>query len=155
MWVVDSVMLSGMVRDGVIDDELWSRIEPVLPCGQGRRGRPWNDHRRTLEGICWRFRAGTPWRDVPSEFGRWSSLWRRHRTWSHDGTYDKMFAAVGAGRPIVVDPAEALALLGVDSTIVRAHQHAAGAPKDGLGSPAAEATTETPVDEPEPGLKKG
>ena len=114
-----------MTRADVFADDLWAVIEPVLPCGAGRRGRPWNDHRRTLEGIAWRFRTGAPWRDVPAEFGAWQSIWERHRRWSTDGTYAAMYAAVRdrlpAGERGVWD------LVSVDSTSVKAHQHAAGA----------------------------
>jgi transposase len=114
-----------MVRADVFSDELWAVIEPVLPSGAGRRGRPWKDHRRALDGIAWRFRTGTPWRDVPAVFGPWQSLWYRHRRWSEDGTYDRMFAAIRAASGI--DDAELVALMSIDSTSVRAHQHAAGA----------------------------
>jgi putative transposase len=121
-----------MVRQGVISDELWVLIEPVLPVNGVRRGRPWNDHRRTLEGIAWRFRVGAPWRDVPAVFGSWKSLWKRHRRWSSDGTYERMFEAVRDGLPGQDGrDGEVVELLSVDSTIVRAHQHAAGAPASG------------------------
>ena len=115
-----------MLRTDAISDDLWAVIEPVLPVNQCRRGRPWNDHRRTLEGIAWRFRTGSPWRDLPTEFGPWQSVWERHKRWSTDGTYAKMFTAVReeAG----VEDEEWLELISVDSTSVRAHQHAAGAP---------------------------
>jgi transposase len=114
-----------MFRSSVISDELWAVIEPVLPSGAGRRGRPWNDHRLTLEGIAWRFRAGAPWRDLPEQFGAWQSVWERHRRWSEDGTYSALFAAVR--ERAVDDEAEAAGLMSIDSTSVRAHQHAAGA----------------------------
>jgi transposase len=114
-----------MVRDGVISDELWAVLEPLLPPRVGRPGRPWNDHRLTLEGIAWRFRVGAPWRDVPVEFGKHQSVWQRHRLWSTDGTYQRMLEAVQAGSG---GPApELVNVLSVDSTVVRAHQHAAGA----------------------------
>ncbi len=116
-----------MVRSDVISDELWTVVEPVLRTARGRRGRPWNDHRLTLEGICWRFRTGSPWRDLPVEFGAWQSVWERYRRWSADGSYEQMFAAVKHATG--VDDAELESLLSVDSTSVRAHQHAAGAPK--------------------------
>src|SRR3954470_9287492 len=116
-----------MVRSGVISDHLWGLIEPVLPGSAGRRGRPWNDHRRTLEGIVWRFRTGSPWRDLPVEFGAWQSVWERHRRWSADGSYERMFAAVKTATG--AQDTELESLLSVDSTSVRAHQHAAGAPK--------------------------
>src|SRR5687768_7594353 len=113
-----------MLRSGVISDDLWAVISPVLPDGSGRRGRPWNDHRLTLEGIAWRFRTGSPWRDLPADFGAWQSVWERHRRWSADGTYAKMFAAVRAAAP--ADKRRLVELISVDSTSIRAHQHAAG-----------------------------
>jgi transposase len=105
-------------RSGVISDELWAVVEPVLPSGVGRRGRPWNDHRRTLEGIAWRFRTGAPWRDLPEEFGGWQSVWERHRRWSEDGTYQRMFAAVGEHHAL--GDARAAGLLSIDSTSIGA-----------------------------------
>jgi putative transposase len=119
-----------MIRTGVISDELWELVEPELPCGVGRQGRPWRDHRQVLEAIAWRFRTGCPWRDVPAEFGPWQTLWKRHRRWSTDGTYQRVFERVLE----LQDEAGKLDwLLSVDSTIVRAHQHAAGAPKPHTG----------------------
>ena len=116
-----------MVRADAICDELWAILETVISADAGRPGRPWNDHRLTLEGICWRFRTGSPWRDLPDTFGAWQSVWERHRRWSADGTYERMFAAVkeNAG----VDVADLDALLSVDSTSAKVHQHAAGAPR--------------------------
>jgi putative transposase len=118
-------MIGVVLRADVICDELWAVIEPVLPSGAGRRGRPWNDHRVTLEAIAWRFRTGSPWRDLPADFGAWQSIWERHRRWSTDGTYAAMFAAVRAAAPAAADQLEEL--ISVDSTSVRVHQHAAGA----------------------------
>jgi transposase len=108
-----------MIRAGVISDELWELVEPELPSGVG-----------LLEAIAWRFRTGCPWRDVPAEFGPWQTLWKRHRRWSTDGTYQRIFERVLE----LQDQAGKLDwLLSVDSTIVRAHQHAAGAPKPHTG----------------------
>jgi transposase len=71
------------------------------------------------------FRTGSPWRDVPDHLGAWQSVWERHRRWSDDGTYVRLFTAVRAQAP---EPdQQLLSLLSVDSTIARAHQHAAGA----------------------------
>lgn len=113
-----------MARSGVISDDLWAVIGPVLPRGGGR-GRPWRDHRNVLEAISWRYRVGAPWRDLPEEFGPWQTVWKRHFRWSTDGTYDRIFEAVqGVDQEI---DAELAALLSVDSTSVRVHQHAAGA----------------------------
>lgn len=107
-------------------------IEPVLPLNSGRRGRPWADHRRVLEGIIWRYRVGAPWRDLPRQFGPFQTVWKRHHRWSVDGTYAAMLRAVQQ----VYGPDSALAavvepIVSVDSTSVRAHQHAAGAPTAG------------------------
>ena len=114
-----------MLRTDVISDDLWALIEPMMPTSQ-RPGRPWNDHRRTLEGIIWRFRTGSPWRDLPEHFGAWQSVAERHLRWSKDDTYARVFANVR--RDLGEHHNEDLtALLSVDSTIVRAHQHAAGA----------------------------
>jgi transposase len=120
-------MLDRMVRTNAISDELWTVLGPVIRTDAGRRGRPWNDHRLTLEGICWRFRTGSPWRDLPGEFGAWQSVWERHRRWSADGTYQLMFTAVK--KTVGVTTADLDALLSVDSTSAKVHQHAAGAPK--------------------------
>lgn len=114
-----------MTRTGVICDDLWAILEPTLPAQRGHSGRPWNDHRLTLEGICWRYRTGSPWRDLPAEFGPFQSVWERHKRWSVDGTYEAMLAAVREQLPGAED--ELADLLSVDSTSVRAHQHAAGA----------------------------
>jgi transposase len=117
-----------MTRSGVISDELWAVIEPLLPA-ERRPGRPWRDHRQVLEGICWRYRVGAPWRDVPADFGPWNTVWERHFRWSTDGTYQRILAAVVAdGRSVADDLA---AVLSVDSTVVRAHQHSAGARRSG------------------------
>lgn len=78
--------------------------------------------------IIWRYRTGSPWRDVSDHFGAWQSVWERHRRWSDDGTYVRIFAAVRAAAP---ERDEQLRnLLSVDSTIARAHQHSAGARRE-------------------------
>jgi putative transposase len=134
-----------MVRSGVISDELCAVVEPVLPSGEGCRGRPWNDHPQTLEGICWRFRGGSPWRDLPGGFGAWQSVCERHRRWSVDGTHERMFAAVRFACPDIPDGDDMVRLLGVDSTRRRAHQHAAGSP----GAKRAESNHKNPSGEPD------
>lgn len=122
-----------MSRVGVVSDELWEVLEPVLPrVRSGRRGRPLADHRACLEAIAWRYRTGSPWRDVPSDLGKWQTAWKRHRRWSGDGTYVRLFAAVQQHYGIAGDPdGIAEQLLSIDSTSIRAHQHAAGAPSRG------------------------
>ena len=126
----------GMVRDGVFSDEFWAVVEPILPSSKGRPGRPWTDHRRALEGIAWRYRTGSPWRDLPVEFGAWQTVWERHFRWSQDGTYQRIFDAVRLAGLLrqSVDP-DLEQLLSADSTVVRAHQHAAGARRSSVGAP--------------------
>ena len=120
-----------MTRLGVISDELWAVAEPLMPSDAGRRGRRFAEHRLVLEGIAWRFRTGSPWRDLPADFGPWQTVWKRHHRFSVDGTYQRVFDAVCVRwRHSELD--EGLRrLLSVDSTVVRAHQHAAGAPRAG------------------------
>ena len=104
-----------------------------MPSDEGKRGNRFSDHRLIAEGIAWRFRTGSPWRDLPADFGPWQTVWKRHHRWSLDGTYDEMFAQVAA---VFESDAEMVAdiknLLSVDSTTVRAHQHCAGARSDTL-----------------------
>jgi putative transposase len=117
-----------MTRVGVISDEFWAVVESLMPSDEGKRGRPFAEHRLVLEGIAWRFRTCSPWRDLPADFGPWQTVWKRHHRFSFDGTYQRMLDVVGQ-RWVNGDLDEGLArLLSVDSTVVRAHQHAAGAP---------------------------
>lgn len=108
----------------MLSDEAWERIEALLPSSQGCRGGRWRDHRQVIEGIAWRYRAGSPWRDVPAEFGPWKTLWKRHDRWSRDGTLDALLAAEHSDAEVAGELEWAVS---VDSTVARAHQHAAGA----------------------------
>lgn len=113
-------------RLSVLTDAQWERIEPLMPSSEGRRGRPFNDHRLTVEGIIYRFRVGIPWRDLPRDYGPWQSIWKRHRRFSSDGTWDAILSRLLA-------EADAAGLVdwevSVDSTINRAHQHATNLPR--------------------------
>jgi transposase len=109
-----------------LTDEQWVLLEPLLPVERrGVRGRPWSPHRRVVNGILWRTRTGSPWRDLPGEYGPWGTVYGRHRTWSADGTWDKVFTGLQRGSDGEVEQW----VVSVDSTSVRAHHHAAGAPK--------------------------
>ena len=88
-----------------------------------------------MEGIAWRYRTGSPWRDLPVEFGPWQTVWERHFRWSQDGTYQRIFDEVHLAGLLrrSVDP-DLEQLLSGDSTVVRAHQHAAGARRSSIGA---------------------
>ena len=83
-----------MSRTALLTDAQWALIAPLLPSSVGRRGRQFRDDRRVVEGIIYRYRCGLPWRDVPREFGAWQTLWKRHRRYSGDGTWDQVLAAL-------------------------------------------------------------
>lgn len=104
-----------------LTDQQWDRIRPLLPTSNGRRGRPWADHRRVVEAIVYRYRTGIPWRDLPSRFGSWKTVWARHRRWAGDGTWDRILGVLLADADAAGQVDRRVA---VDSTINRAHQHA-------------------------------
>lgn len=116
-----------MLRSAVLTDAQWARVSPLLPSSAGRPGRPFRDDRRVVEGIIYRFRCGLPWRDVPAEFGPWQTLWKRHRRYSADGTWDQVLAELLADADAagIVDWA-----VSIDSTITRVHQHGATLTRD-------------------------
>lgn len=116
---------SGVGR-GDLSEAEWVRLEPHLPGNVGRGGR-WKCHRTVINGILFRLRTGIPWRDLPSRFGKWQTVHGRHHRWSADGTW----ARVLRGLQVVADAEGRIdwSMVGVDSTILRAHQYAAGARK--------------------------
>jgi transposase len=115
------------VRRHDLSDAQWAVLQPLLPAETGR-GRPHRWARRQIiDGIRWRVRTGSPWRDVPAVYPPWQTLYRWFRRWQRDGVWAQMLAALQA-------EADARGLIrwsvSVDSTISRAHQHAAGARRD-------------------------
>jgi len=115
-----------------LTDAQWAVLEPLLPRGT-KPGRPPKWARRQLiDGIRWRVRAGAPWRDVPQRYGPWQSVYGLFRRWQRDGTWARILAMLQAR-------ADAAGLItwdvSVDSTVARAHQHAAGARKRGICRP--------------------
>lgn len=117
---------------GDLTDAEWERLRPFLPVSDGRCGR-WRDHRQVIDGILHRVRTGVQWRDPPERFGPWKAVYERHRLWSADGTWDFLLQQVQAAAD---DAGEIDWDISVDSTIVRAHQHAAGARTDPPPAPA-------------------
>lgn len=106
-----------------LSDEEWVRIAPLLPPERGRRGRPSKDNRRMVNAMLWIGRTGAPWRDLPRRYGRWSSVYTRFNRWSKQGVWNRLMDELKGG----ADPEVNM----IDSSVVRAHQHAAG----GKGGP--------------------
>ncbi|WP_436845973.1 IS5 family transposase [Streptomyces tibetensis] len=107
---------------------MWGRIEPLMPADPVR-GRRWADHRRTLEAIAWKYRTCSPWRDLPKGLGSFQTAHKRLIRWAVDGTWERILAALLAAADADADIGWTVS---VDSTVCRAHQHAAGAKKKGL-----------------------
>ena len=134
-------MMYGVIRRYELTDAEWDSLSRHLPSAV-TGGRPREDDRRVLNGIVWKIRSGAPWRDVPARYGSWKSIYTRFRRWALDGTFATMLAAAQADADADGDIDW---LVSVDSTIVRAHQHAAGA-KGGSGK---RTNRITPSDDPE------
>jgi transposase len=103
-----------------ISDEGWERIQDLLPGKPGDPGVTGKDNRLFVDAVLWIGKTGAPWRDLPERFGQWNTIWKRFSRWAQKGVWQRVFAALQ-------DPD--LEWLILDSTIVRAHQHAAGARK--------------------------
>lgn len=99
----------------------------MLPAGR-KRGGQWRDHRQVINAILWKIRTGAPWRDLPERYGSWKTAHERLRRWTADGTWDRILDEV-----VVKDDAVGNVewVFSIDSSAVRAHQHAAGARKMG------------------------
>jgi transposase len=100
-------------------------LAPLLPPEKPRTGRPSKDHRQIVNGILWRLGTGAPWRDLPERYGPWQTVYTRFRRWRLAGVWDRAFAAVQ--RQADAERQVDWTLHFVDGTVVRAHQHAAGA----------------------------
>lgn len=110
----------------LITDEVWSLVSDVFP-ERKHMGRPPCDRRQVLNGILWILRTGSPWRDLPEEFGKWQSVWRLFDEWNGDGTLDTILNRLRAAH---VDAGELnRELWCIDGTIVRAARCAAGGGK--------------------------
>lgn len=110
-----------------LTDAQWALLEPLLPDRTPRRGGRWVDHRPVIDAVIWRTRTGAPWRDLPSAYGHWQTNYDRHRRWSADGTWDRVLDALRTECDIDLAAEDGEWVVAIDSTIVRAHQDAAGA----------------------------
>lgn len=112
-----------------LTDDQWAKIAPHLPGQRAKTGRPAKDHRLIVEAIVWRLRTGTPWRALPERYGPWKSVYTRFRRWQQAGVWERVLAALQAEADARGELDWTLHFL--DGTVVRAHAHAAGAPKKG------------------------
>ena len=113
-----------------LSDAEWERLKPLLP--PRKPGKMRKDDRRIINAILWKLATGAPWRDLPERYGPWQTVYTLSRRWTRAGVWDQIFA-------VIQRQADAAGQVNwevhfVDSTVVRAHQHAAGA-KGGTRQP--------------------
>ena len=112
-----------MVRR-ILTDEIWKQLEAALLEVKDPRGAPGDlTEREFIEAVLFLARTGTPWRDLPAEFGLWSAVYMRFRRWEKRGVWQRLWENLQA------EPMAGAREVMLDSTTVRAHPHAAGAPK--------------------------
>ena len=133
-----------------LTDEQWAVLEPLLPDRTPRRGGRWIDHRPVVDGVIWRTRTGAPWRDLPPAYGHWQTVYDRHRRWSADGTWDRVLQTLRTACDVDLTAEQGEWAVSIDSTIVRAHQHAAGA----RGSPPRDVPAERLAPQVAPGPRQ-
>ena len=112
-----------MARRYALRDDQWERIKDFLPGREGHVGVTARDNRLFVEAVLYRYRAGIPWRDLPERFGDFRVVHTRHSRWAESGVWERVF------KVLAQDADNEYAML--DATIVRAHQHSAGARKKG------------------------
>jgi transposase len=110
------------MRRYALRDDQWDRIKDLLPGRPGSVGVTAADNRLFVDAVLYRYRAGIPWRDLPERFGDWNNTHRRFSRWAKSGVWQRVFERLAG------DADNDYAM--IDSTIVRAHQHSAGARKD-------------------------
>ncbi len=103
----------------VLTDAMWARIEDMLPGKKSDPGGTAADNRLFMEAVLWRFRTGSPWRDLPARFGNWNSVFKRFRRWALSGVFERVSDALSEE--------SGLEWVFVDGTVVQAHQKASGA----------------------------
>lgn len=115
-----------MLRRHEINDTDWERVKEIVPPENTGEGRPSKPNREMLNGMLWKTKTGSPWRDLPERFGPWETVYSRFRLWSKSGVFQELFESLTRD----ADMQDA----SIDSTSCKAHQHAAGA-KKGLKTP--------------------
>ena len=119
-----------MRRRHELSETDWTRLQPLLP--PRKAGKRRKDDRLIINAILWKLATGAPWRDLPERYGPWQSVYTRFRRWTQAGVWDRLLAAVQ--RQADAAGGWDWAVHFVDGTVVRAHQHAAGA-KGGTQQP--------------------
>ena len=108
----------------LLSDEAWAEIAPILAELKSRAGSPPAlSDRLFIEAVLYLARTGTPWRDLPQDFGHWDAVYNRFRRWEARGIWRRLWERLCA------EACPTTRHLFIDATIVRAHQHAAGALK--------------------------
>jgi transposase len=115
-----------MRRYGLRDDQ-WDRIKDLLPGREGYVGGTAEDNRLFVEAVLYRFRTGCPWRDLPERFGHWKTVHQRFSRWAKSGVFERIFKVLANDHDNEY--------MMIDATIVRAHQHSAGARKKTASKP--------------------
>jgi transposase len=113
----------------LLTDEQWECIEDLFP-EPAATGRPCRDRRTVVDGILWIVRTGSPWRDLPEEFGPWKTVWRLFDKWNGDGTLDSILSRLRCRRTEAGEIDKELWC--IDGTIVRAARCAGGGGKKGI-----------------------
>ncbi len=111
----------------ILTDARWKKIEDLLPGKASDPGCTAKDNRLFVEAVLWIARTGSPWRDLPAELGNWHTTYVRFARWRDSGVWDRVANALAGDAE--------LERVFIDSTIVRAHQHAAGAQKNSARKP--------------------
>jgi transposase len=109
------------MRRYALRDDQWDRIKGFLPGREGHVGGRAEDNRLFVEAVLYRYRTGCPWRDLPERFGNWKAVHQRFSRWAKGGVFARIFAMLGSDHDNEY--------MMIDATIVRAHQHSAGAVK--------------------------
>jgi transposase len=121
-----------MARD-IWTDQQWERIRPLLPPQKPKTGRPNKDHRTIVNAILWIDRTGAPWHDLPPEYGPWRSVATRFYRWVRAGVWEHVLGELQ--RQADAEGELDWGLHHVDGSVVRVHQHAAGAKKGEASTP--------------------
>ena len=110
----------------VLTNPIWEALAPLVRAAKKSPvgAKPKLADREFLEALLWIDRTGSPWRDLPDDFGDWNAVYQRFKRWKDNGTFDRLFAGLDADSPL-----GGIRRLFIDSTTSRAHPHAAGAPK--------------------------